>query len=168
MKRKIFAVAAGVGMIFSLAGCMGEKETAKPEEVTIMEDVQIPNPFTEYSSLEEAVMATGFKITVPDEIEGMDEVTYRVMPGDMIEIIYSGMDEAEIRIRKAYGNEDISGDYNSYADSNEVVIGQKTVTMKGNDGKYTLGIWNEGDYSYSAGVYDMEYEGLEELIAQIQ
>lgn len=45
--------------------------------------------------------------------------------------------------------EDISGDYTKYSDVKTEKIGDWDVTLKGNDGKVVLAVWNDGTYSYS-------------------
>lgn len=51
--------------------------------------------------------------------------------------------------RKAKETNDISGDYNEYAETDVMDIDGVEVALKGNDGLYNLAIWQNGDYSYS-------------------
>ena len=53
----------------------------------------------------------------------------------------------EIRIRKASGNEDISGDYTQYTDTNIATIGELKVTMKGENGQTNLATWTDNGYT---------------------
>ncbi|MBO4733259.1 MAG: hypothetical protein J5662_02160 [Clostridia bacterium] len=113
-------------------------------------DTQIVNPQEEYGanvdSLKNAQKAVGFEITVPKSIAAEN---YVVISGNILEI-----DFAEGYIRKAKGNEDISGDYNSYEKTAAKTADGKTVTLKGNGGKVMLAIWNDGDYTYCIGYND--------------
>ncbi len=85
----------------------------------------------------------------------------------MIEIVYHGNDN-ELRIRKATGTEDISGDHTDYETAEEVSVGDLKVQMKGSGGKYSLAVWNDGTYSFSVSVTDgMEPEDMNTLISFI-
>lgn len=101
-----------------------------------------PSPFIPYDNMTEAAKMAGFDMTVPktpDSIEAWD--------GYMIQALY-GEDGADMLIRKATGNEDISGDYNEYKQVENV----DGVTLKGENGLFSLAVWTSGDYSYSISV----------------
>lgn len=120
--------------------------------------VGLPNPFTEFQSMEDAAKAAGFSMLVPDSAEGYPDRVIRVLSGDesksMIEVIYyNDGAEKEFRIRKAAGSEDISGDYTEYAESNTVAVGEIQVTMKGENGQVQLATWTNNGYTYSIGAY---------------
>lgn len=130
--------------------------------------VQIPDPFQEYASIGEAEKAAGFKLELPDAPDGYDFTVYRVNPDlRMIEVIYSDKSLEEkgaveaYRIRKAIGTGDISGDYNEYKETQEVVIGNVTVTMKGNNGMIFVAVWISGEYAYAIDI-DMNGNGMTE------
>lgn len=138
MKKIIVFVLSAI-ITLSLAACGSNEKTA-----------EIPNPFTEYSSIDEAVKAVGLEISVPDSIDGYADRIIRVDPDHkMIEVIYKNSDDAEIRIRKAVGSEDVSGDYTKYAQSSATTIGDLNVTMKGANDKVSVAVWTNGDYAYS-------------------
>ena len=144
--------------------------------------VQMPNPFTEYASMDEAEKAAGFSLTVPETMEPYSGRTIRVMDGEdgfsMIEVIYRKEtengetdDDDEIRIRKAAGNEDISGDYIDYAEHSTVTIDNIPVSINGENGKIKLATWCRGDYTYSMGFYfdaGISSEDLEGFVASVQ
>ena len=76
----------------------------------------------------------GIEISIPEVIKDYDACTFRANKTDgMIEVIFQNGDD-EIRFRKGLGGEDISGDYNEYAQI-ETVDG---VTLKGVDGQFSL------------------------------
>jgi len=130
---------------------------------------QIANPFTDYESLEEAEAAAGFELQIPEAPQGYATVCYRVMDDSMIEVIWlSGEDEeaAEAyRVRKAAGEDDISGDYNEYAEVNTIDSDGRTITLKGNDGKVFLMTWTRDGYTYAVDI-DMNGEGLSQEAAE--
>ena len=87
------------------------------DDVPSSENVQIPDSFEGFSTLEQAVKAAGFEMSVPDAPKGYETAIYRVNTGtQMLEVIYSDKDlENEdaveaYRIRKAIGSDDINGD----------------------------------------------------------
>lgn len=142
-------------------------------DVPSSENVQIPDPFEGFSTLEQAVKAAGFEMSVPDAPKGYETAIYRVNTGtQMLEVIYSDKDlENEdaveaYRIRKAIGSDDISGDYNDYSEKNEVSVSGNQVTLKGNDGKVFVAIWTSGEFTYAIDI-DMNGQGLssEDVIA---
>ena len=70
------------------------------------------------------------------------------MENSMIEVVCK-MEDDTLTIRKGEGTEDISGDYNSYETSQEILSGGKTITVKGNSGIIYLAIWTVEDYSFA-------------------
>lgn len=152
----------------------GNTEVLETEQVALdtegdvpsSENVQIPDPFEGFSTLEEAAAAVGFEMSVPATPEGYETVVYRVDADiHMLEVIYSDKDyENEdaveaYRIRKAIGSDDISGDYNEYNEENEVFVSGNQVTLKGNDGKVFVATWTSGEYTYAIDI-DMNGQGL--------
>lgn len=113
------------------------------------EMVEIPNPWTEYETLAQACEESGFDMTAPDAIEGYEEQYISAIKGEIIQVNFSRADGAYITFRKGIGDADISGDYNTYAVSTQQEIGDKSVTLKGNDETISLVTWTDGTYSYS-------------------
>ena len=130
---------------------------------------QIPNPFTECETIETAKEITGFSITLPEEIPAStDTMVIRATSDGLLEIIYSGT-EQQVRIRKARGCEDISGDYNEYENTQLIQLGKLTVTAKSNDNLILTATWQINGYSYSIGAeIGLEKEELLALIEAIQ
>ena len=176
----IFTVTAA--MLLNLAACsQSAKPAAKPDqpaqtetadsknaqaETAETENVQIPNPCTD------AAQAAGFDLTVPGEISGCSEKSYRVLnaEGDvMFEIIYASGEDETARIRKAPGANDVSGNYNEYAETETVDVGGVRVTMKGADGLVKLAVWTNGDYSYALSVESgLSQNDMAALVSNIQ
>lgn len=61
----------------------------------------------------------------------------------------SGNSEIETRMAKISDTKDPSGDYTVYNTTKVKNIKGRAVTLKGNDGRYQLAVWNDGVYSYS-------------------
>lgn len=178
MMKRMLMMALGTMMAISLAACgggyqaEGAKTTAKETSVettaeeTMMDTAGIANPFEDCESLEQAEKAAGFKLSLPDSLEG--ELIFRAINGKMIEVICRN-GENEVRIRKSTGSDDISGDYNRYAEEQTVVLGKIQVTEKGDNGKINTATWTDGDYAYAVSAdAGMESGELEQMIQAIQ
>lgn len=111
------------------------QQTAPPGSVET-----IPH-FTEVSSREELERAVGFEI---GELSGLPfsvtDVTYTVLGEAAAEVRYQGETETAV-FRKAAGTDDPSGDYTQYGDIRQVAAADTTVTLKGDDGLYSLALW---------------------------
>lgn len=145
------------------------------DDVPSSENIQIPDPFEEFSTLEQAVKVAGFEISVHNAPKGYETAIYRVNTGTrMLEVIYSDKDlENEdaveaYRIRKAIWSDDISGDYNDYSEKTEVSVSGNQVSLKGNDGKFFVTTWTSGELTYAIDI-DMDGQGLsgDEVIALV-
>lgn len=128
--------------ILTLALLFSCSSTKKAEETTSA----IANPFSEFSLLSEAENAASFDVTLPD-LEGYTLKVYRVIEGELLEVIYEG--EGEIRIRKAVGDSDVSGDYNTYSKQRMVARKGRTILLEGEDDKVYKATWSDSGYSYS-------------------
>ena len=114
--------------------------------------VQIPNPFVEYETLERAAQAAGLPLTAPTAVNGSDGCVFRAIEGDLLEVIYRKGEDETARVRKAPGQEDISGDYNVYDEVGALDANGLHVTVKGENGLVKLAIWNDGGYTYAVSV----------------
>lgn len=161
-------LAAALAAFTSCGGQDEKKPSDTPQNNTSIgesENVQIPNPWTEYDSLDAAVKGSGITITLPETVGGQTATFYQAINGEMIEVRY-GEDNL---IRKGTGNQDISGDYNAYGESVEQTIDGKTVTFKSNDEKVRLAIWSEGEYSYSVSMGDgVTAEEMTALVSSVK
>ena len=131
-----------------------KQETAETTNVTQKESTQIPNPFVEVKNLDEASKIAGFSLEVPETYEDYKKQVIQAIENDMIEVIYleeeSGYEG--LRIRKAKGTDDISGDYNEYKDVETVKVGDFEIIEKGSEGNISVATWNDGTYSYAIDV----------------
>lgn len=160
--KKLIIILLGAIMLFTLAACgsnaSGNSGKSQNNEQTNEQNngqsvggstAQIPNPFVDCKTLDDAQKIAGFDMAVPEKMpEGYSQSAIRAIKDTMIEIIYVNGDD-EIRIRKGAGSEDISGDYNNYAESDTATVDNKQITMKGDNGKVNVATWVDGAYTYA-------------------
>ena len=113
------------------------------------ESVQIPNPWQECTSLEEAGKLAGFSFTAPESVDSYTERYIAAIENEIAQVIFSNGDDSELYFRKGVGGDDISGDYNTYDVTEEQTIDGHTVLCKGNDGLIYTATWTDGTYSYA-------------------
>ena len=113
------------------------------------ENVQIPNPWQECGSLEEAGKLAGFSFTAPESVDGYTERYIAAIENEIAQVIFSNGDDSELYFRKGLSSDDISGDYNTYDVTEEQTIDGHTVLCKGNDGLIYAATWTNGKYSYA-------------------
>lgn len=144
--KKMMKCVMVVAMVASMTGC--GKETPKPIE-PVEENVQIPSPFNECETIEEAEKIAGFDIVIPEKVpEGFSDKNISAIQDEMIDITYVN-GEDQLRIRKGKGIDDVSGDYTEYDKTSTVEVNNQSITLKGNGDKINVAIWNDGEFSYS-------------------
>ena len=112
------------------------------------DNVQIPSPFIDCSSLTEAGRVAGFAMRAPESVGAYDRVSISAIDGELIDVLYESGDDT-IHVRKGAGTEDISGDYNRYAEVSTLRADGAEITLKGEAGKVCLAVWTSGEYTYS-------------------
>ena len=135
------------------------------------QNAQIANPFTDYETYAEAEAAAGYAFAAPESVDGYPETSYSVMNGgELFQIIYSnGADE--ITARKAPGADDISGDYNEYAEETVFDKTDTSFTVRGNDGKAFAAFWTDDVNGYAYSLTDregMDMDAFSALVMEIQ
>lgn len=176
--KRVITIVTCVTMILSMAAC-GNNNSGKNEmkaydsSETVTnngENVQIPDPWTECSDIDDAEKKAGFSFDIPETIEGYKIGLIQNQDQSMIEVIYEAVDDSDdtIHIRKGSGTDDISGDYNSYSESKKVTIGSYDVTMKGNNGMVSLATWSDGEFSYAVLTPEMGEEIVTTIIQQMK
>ncbi|MGI5964011.1 MAG: hypothetical protein ACOX7N_09965 [Lawsonibacter sp.] len=111
--------------------------------------VSTVHEITQVNSAEELSELVGFGVAdLPCVPFQAAEITYTSYWNELAEIVYQG-EEQTATFRKSLGNQDNSGDYNSYAEIRQVDIENMTVTLKGDEEKYVLAVWSDGEYTYS-------------------
>ena len=111
-------------------------------------NVQIPSPFIDCASLAEASEVAGFEMRAPKSVGDYDRVFISAIDRELIDVLYESGD-ATVRVRKGAGTEDISGDYNSYAETAVSEVDGMEVTMKGDAEKVNLAVWTSGAHTFS-------------------
>ena len=144
--KKMMKCVMVVAMVASMTGC--GKEVPTPTE-PVEDSVQIPSPFEECETIEEAEKIAGFDIVIPEKVpEGFSDKNISAIQDEMIDITYVNGEE-KLTIRKGKGTNDVSGDYTKYDETSTVEINNKSVTLKGNGDKINVASWIDGDYAYS-------------------
>ena len=103
------------------------------------------------TEMEAAEQAAGFSMTLPAAVEDYAETVYQVLPsedGATLEVLCRNGDDRLV-LRKAPGAGDISGDYTIYSQERTVTADGRSVTLKGEDGRFALAIWADGGYTSS-------------------
>ena len=170
--NKIIRICLVFMLAMSIAAC-GKKETAA-EQNDSQSETQIPNPWTDCGTLEEAAQIAGFEMTVPDTIDGYPNTMIQAMDKTMIQVFYSdkaiGEEDCKtVLIRKGLGEEDISGDYNEYTENTTAVMNGVEVSLRGGGGLVHTAAWMQDGYSYSIAADDgMSAEQIEKLVEIIK
>lgn len=176
--KRVITIVACVTMSLSMAAC-GNNNSGKTKVKTYDssetvvnsgENAQIPNPWTECLDIEEAEKNAGFSFDIPETIEGYKIGWIQNLDQSMIEVIYEAVDASDdtIYIRKGSGADDISGDYNSYSESKQIIIDSYDVTMKGDNGTVSLATWTDGEFSYAVSTPKMSEEFVTAIIQQMK
>lgn len=146
----------------SLAACSqpAAPDAASTPDTAASDTTQIPNPWADCTTLADAAALTGYDFTVPDSVDGYTDISITVLTDEQLTEVQYSSGNARLCLRKAPGSDDISGDYNQYAESNAVDVDGRSVTLQGNDGQVQLATWLDGDYTYSIGIYREDGTGL--------
>lgn len=126
----------------------------------------------EVGSMQQATELTGFTMHIPEDKAPYTEKTISVIGEDMIEVAYSKEEPFAVgySIRKARAEGDISGDYTEYTESKEVDSEGRKVTLKGEDGTYSLALWEENGFSYAVKAQEkpMTEEEILEIVKAVE
>ena len=160
--KKVTAIICCLLLVLACAAC-GEPE---PEEPLDGEGEMAPNPFVDCETAEQAAAIAGFEFNVPEHIKGSGQGMLRASESlQLYEVIYQSGD-GEICLRKGLGAEDISGVYLELPEEEDLRIGTKAVTIKGDGESDILTTWTEGDYSYSVYASEgLDRDTLVDLVA---
>lgn len=167
--KKVLMVVLALAMVLSMTAC-GEQEKQEKQMTGVGSgNVQIANPFVECETLDDATEIAGFSMTAPTAVPNwVNGTVIRAVENDMIEMTYTGTKQQELRIRKARGNEDISGMHSSFDEVKEVAVEGRDITLKINGEKIYVVIWSDEDYSYAVSTTEgLEQTHIENLISGI-
>ncbi|SFC59827.1 hypothetical protein [Ruminococcus albus] len=127
------------------------------------EIMEMPNPWVEYSTVEEAGREAGLAFNVPEKLG--ENGIYLIQSFDGLAEVRYGSEDDPISYRKGRGADDISGDYNEYNEKAAMQIDDMIIELRGNDDKMYGAVWNDDEYSYS--YYVMNGASLETVQADI-
>lgn len=129
---------------------------------------QIPNPFTEYETIDEALKAVNFNALYPTNApEGYEVSDIFVMSGEMLQIVYKNADN-EIMYRTQKGTGDISGDCNTFKSTQALKVGDITASVRTSDNGMSV-IWTSNGLTYS--VYSdkaLTNESISSIISSVK
>ena len=74
-----------------------------------------------------------------------------------------------LMVRKAKGNDDVSGDYNSYSEVHSLNIGDLQITVKGENHMIYVATWTDGSYSFAITTNNaLSEEQIADIIKQVK
>ena len=131
-----------------LSGCSSDMQSTATTDLS-QPSLTIGNPWRDYDSLEEAEAASGLNFPLPEVIaDSYIAESFRVMNGELLEVIYlDGEYKVSIRM-KAGENQDISGVYGEFENVKTHETDGATITGMHIDGGILQLISKDG-YSYS-------------------
>ena len=109
--------------------------------------VLAPGP-TQAASAEELSRLAGFQAPELDALPFVPQQVSYSLIGDLAQVQYRAGEDT-VTCRKAPGQADISGDYQTYAQTEILEIGGIPVTVRGDGGLISLATWTDGDFSFS-------------------
>lgn len=158
MKKRIAYLFAAL-MLAALAACAGKATSGEST-------AQLPNPFVDCATMEDAAALAGFSMTAPDTVAGYPDKKIQAIQDSLIQVIYAS-GEDRVLLRKGAGTDDISGDTNPYKETNTVAVGSRSVTMRGDNGKVSVAVWTEDGHAFAV---DVDGAGLasEDITALVE
>ncbi len=142
-------VPAGMFEILCGKGSVAVKDSSVVINKDVDNGTQIPNPWTEYKSVDEAKKAVNFEAPVPTKVTDGYKLDYiSTLDGELLQIVYRNADDKQISYRAAKGSGDISGDYNVYKDTKTVKADDVSVTLRKGD-KTSSAIWTNGGMTFA-------------------
>ena len=163
-------------LCLAIVAC-GKKEEIKEETAEVVNTTQeqnygTPNPYEIVDTLDEASKIAGFDLSVPATYGEYKNQVINAIEDDMIEVVYFEKESENegLRIRKAKGTDDISGDYNEYKNVETVKVGDYDVTEKSDGGNILVATWTDGTYSYAINTdrAELSKEDIANLISNIK
>ena len=143
--RRYAAVAACLAVVLLAVFSLPQLQhgSDNPPEVASTEGIQ------ECETIEALSAAVSFPV---EELSNLpftpEEVSYVDYFGEMTQITYRSGDNS-VTLRKAHGDEDVSGDYNDYETVREVQTGMVSVVLKGEGESFSLALWQQNGFSYA-------------------
>ncbi len=110
--------------------------------------VMIPNPFVYVSSMDEASAGAGFEFICPKSVAGYSKKDISYIKNKLFQVVFAESDK-KLCLRKARGNDDISGDYRIYNKTLQSKFCSYDIILKGRDDGFCVAIWSQADFSYA-------------------
>lgn len=174
--KKLLALIIVCTLTFSITACSkSSKEDQEPEQPEISEETEIdeddeeektelPNPIVEYETVDEAAKNLDFEPIIPNIPKDYVISSVCVIDGELFQATFKN-EEEELCYRMAEGDEDISGDYNEYEETQEVEVFGKEATLKGNGDEIYLMNWCDDEFTYSISfIQGVSQETAEEIL----
>lgn len=150
----------------------GTAEDSQNGEASDNTQVAAANSDQGVSSLSEAASIAGFSLSVPEADASYPNQVVNVVNQSTIQVDYTTSDgsDTEYTVRKAKGSSDISGDYNSYANSEQRTVNGATVTLKGNGDTWSVATWSANGYTYAVNAenHPMSEDWILEIISDVK
>lgn len=140
-KALVFITAAAI--LFS--ACVSTKTESQHDALS----VSMVNPFQSFKNLNDAEKSAGFSFYLLDAFENCAIQVYRAIPKQMLEAIYDSDSGDEIRIRKAPGKNDPSGDFNIYTEMSSQKVNGVEIVFYANGNKCGKVVWTADGYTCS-------------------
>lgn len=138
-------LAAAACLVLVLAGAFRLMPAPAPDDPLTL---TVPDVVA-YDSAQALSAAAGFSVSdVPLLPFEPESCAYTLLWKELAEISYTG-DGKTAAFRKSPGSGDNSGDYTAYSDKDTLSLGGLAVTLKGDDGLYSLALWQDAEYGYS-------------------
>lgn len=107
------------------------------------------NPVQDITDTEQIKKEPGYSVKTPAYIPENYQVSDMcVIAGDLAQITYKSENDT-LCYRIAKGDDDISGDYSSYINTETIHINNSDVTIQGNDNLYHKASWTDNGESFS-------------------
>lgn len=171
--KRIWILFLVIALAVSVIACGKDtKEPATTEGPIYVESdptAQLGNPWTDYSVLDEACAAADIQLIPPEMIFGYDEIVYRAMGQEVVEIQYQSADAETITLRKGATEADISGDHIVYDYAAETTVENLAVTIKGQDAADLFSAsWVQDGHFYSlVSTIVMPSDAMLSLVAEV-
>lgn len=168
MKKVVVGITLVLALVLSLTlvGCSSAKDDTADKDSA--ENVQIPNPWTDFDTLEAAEAQAGFALAAPEHIGAYAPGGFRVFDTGMLEVVYADSAQHTLCLRKAMSAEDISGDYTTYAQRQTLDVDGVAVTADGSDGWICRAVWQADGYAYAITAAEgISEEALTEAVAAV-
>jgi hypothetical protein len=154
--KKLVAITLCVVTALSFTACNKNAPAKDNTNQFSEQNNQIPSPFEDCTTIADAEIIAGFTLILPEKMpKDYIKRSIQAIKDDMVQVFYEN-GESELLVRKAKGNQDISGDYNQYSENSTMNVDDLQVTTRGNNGKVNVATWVNGEYTYSVGLYKDE------------